>query len=565
MNHDGCADLLIGTRGPVTHIQSALSLHLGSTKGVASQPSWRVEGDRIGFRCGWTATGVGDVNGDGLDDVLMGVPDFSPGESLPEAGLAVLFLGSTAGLSAAPAWSHTGTVRYARFGSCVARLGDLDGDGCADFAIGSPGGPRNILSPESGSSKGENRSWPGCVEVWHGRTNLPASDPIWRMEGDAALSSFGWAVAGGKDLTGDGVPDLVVTAPRFSGAFVKEGRVALYAGLRKGFATKPLWTVDGGDSGVSLGAAVVVLDDANGDRQPDLAVGAPYYSQTHPNGGRVDVFLGGKGRFDRTNAFRFAVPLPLPEIPPAAALPLRSILAAKARAQWPLLATAALIILLLTAVLGRLVRRRQQAAKAAAANAALEKERRRLARDLHDQLGPELTTLALHRGEPPGANPAPNSPSRIGGQISEIVWLTKPENDTLPNFADYVSEHAARVLASAGVRANLDVPTGLPPRPIAGEFRRELFLAFKEALANAVAHAHATEIRVSFVLANDSLELTVADNGSGFDPSTIKPAAGHGNGLGNLRSRLQELGGTCEIHSAPGQGTRVSLRAPLTK
>jgi signal transduction histidine kinase len=94
---------------------------------------------------------------------------------------------------------------------------------------------------------------------------------------------------------------------------------------------------------------------------------------------------------------------------------------------------------------------------------------------------------------------------------------------------------------------------------VSGEVRHDLFLAVKEALNNAVRHGGATEIGFGVRLFDNRIEVSIRDNGSGFDPS--RPS--QGCGLSNLRSRLEILGGRCELNSSPGAGTTVSLLLPL--
>jgi signal transduction histidine kinase len=108
----------------------------------------------------------------------------------------------------------------------------------------------------------------------------------------------------------------------------------------------------------------------------------------------------------------------------------------------------------------------------------------------------------------------------------------------------------------------------LPPWALSAEVRHNLFLAFKEALHNIVKHARATEVRISLELSARSFALMIVDNGCGFDWSNVGarlPAAADasraaaGNGLLNMRKRLEEVGGHCEWVAAPAEGTRVKL------
>jgi len=151
----------------------------------------------------------------------------------------------------------------------------------------------------------------------------------------------------------------------------------------------------------------------------------------------------------------------------------------------------------------------------------------------------------------------------------------------------YLGGFAQNFLSTAGIRCRLDEPAHLPAWALTAETRHNVFLAFKEALHNVVKHARASEVRVSLELLPSGFALTIADNGSGFElngfedlrseHSTLKvPAAGGrpfmdggappigdrleaGNGLSNMRKRLEEIGGSFRLDSAAGEGTRVML------
>jgi signal transduction histidine kinase len=149
--------------------------------------------------------------------------------------------------------------------------------------------------------------------------------------------------------------------------------------------------------------------------------------------------------------------------------------------------------------------------------------------------------------------------------MDEIVWAVNPRHDTLEGLLNYLEKFAQDFLHTAGIRCRLDLPEKLPPWPLTAEVRHNLFLAFKEALNNAVRHAAASEVRVALTLETGALALAVEDNGCGFSPgaSAGEGAADRfasGEGLENMRRRLAKVGGVCEINSAPGKGTRVVFR-----
>jgi signal transduction histidine kinase/ligand-binding sensor domain-containing protein len=211
---------------------------------------------------------------------------------------------------------------------------------------------------------------------------------------------------------------------------------------------------------------------------------------------------------------------------------------------------------------------------------AMERERARIAQDIHDDLGASLTHIAMLSGSARGdldvPEPVAKNLNRIFDRareltrtMDEIVWAVNPRHDTLDSLANYLNRFAHDYLSAAGIRCRLDLPLQLPALPVAAEARHNLFLAFKEAVHNAVQHGAATEVRVELELAMEQLTLRVADNGRGFDTATL--ADGHtlagriacGNGLANMRRRLAEINGTCEIYSEPSRGTTVTFSLPL--
>jgi signal transduction histidine kinase len=148
--------------------------------------------------------------------------------------------------------------------------------------------------------------------------------------------------------------------------------------------------------------------------------------------------------------------------------------------------------------------------------------------------------------------------------LDEIVWATDPKHDTLDSLADYMGKYAHEFLLTANVRCRLDLPFEVPAWPLTAEARHNLFLAFKEALNNAVRHSSCNEVRITLALHVDSFELIVHDNGHGMDPasadsSTSVGRIASGNGLRNMRKRLSRIGGHCEISSQTGEGTTVSF------
>ncbi len=205
---------------------------------------------------------------------------------------------------------------------------------------------------------------------------------------------------------------------------------------------------------------------------------------------------------------------------------------------------------------------------------ALDQERARIARDLHDDLGAGLTEIAMlsdvarrNSGQPDVINVHLERIFRSGCEMTqaldEIVWAINPSNDTLEKLISFTCEFAQGILAPAGIQCRLDVPTTVPKLDIDSKTRHQLCMAMKESLHNIVKHSNAREVQIRIVLNGQMLEMLVADDGAGFDLTALINPTGKYDGLLNLRQRMADIHGTCEIQSAPGQGTRVLLKVKI--
>jgi signal transduction histidine kinase len=205
--------------------------------------------------------------------------------------------------------------------------------------------------------------------------------------------------------------------------------------------------------------------------------------------------------------------------------------------------------------------------------AALQKERARIAKDIHDDLGADLTQIAYlgelaqqDSGEPGKVAERIGTISSTARQavksLDEIVWAVNPRNDTLPHLIDYAGQFAVDYLRSTGIRCRLDFPEQIPAWELSTNLRHNLFLVIKEALHNIVKHAGATEIWLRMDLREDMLKVVVEDNGRGFIQAPDDALA---DGLRNMRQRIEEIGGECRVESQPQSGTRVILNLPWQK
>jgi ligand-binding sensor domain-containing protein len=194
---------------------------------------------------------------------------------------------------------------------------------------------------------------------------------------------------------------------------------------------------------------------------------------------------------------------------------------------------------------------------------ALEKERGRIAKDIHDDLGSSLTRIMMlgERAEEglarkeevaPHIGKIIDSARHTVQALDEIVWAVNPENDTLEGLVEYLSHYANEFFENSNVRCRLEIPVQLPARALPAEVRHDLFLVVKEAFHNVLKHAQASEVRVELSLGPASVQIELQDNGRGFDPEHLAPGR-KGNGLGNMEKRVKGLGGTRGTGNGPWQ------------
>jgi signal transduction histidine kinase/ligand-binding sensor domain-containing protein len=195
--------------------------------------------------------------------------------------------------------------------------------------------------------------------------------------------------------------------------------------------------------------------------------------------------------------------------------------------------------------------------------------RTRIATDLHDDIGSNLTKIAIlsevarrQLGATGEANERLSAIARISREsvasMSDVVWAINPKRDTLRDTMRRMRQHAEDVFAGRGVPLDFHAPEGDDRLHMPLDVRREFFLIFKEALNNAVRHSKCRTLRVDVQVNESGLHLRVADDGIGFDTSS--EAAG--NGMASMRRRAERIDATLDVISAPGHGTAVLLSVP---
>lgn len=243
------------------------------------------------------------------------------------------------------------------------------------------------------------------------------------------------------------------------------------------------------------------------------------------------------------------------------------------RAWWFLTLSGAAIVAGIWAVARFISTRRLEARlRAAEQRHAMERERARIARDMHDEIGSKLTRISFlsEVARQPGSsnNPARGPVEAIAHTsrellqaLDEIVWAVNPRNDNLEQLAGYLEQHAREYLQATALECVIQVPAQLPPVPLSAELRHNVFLAFEEALNNTLKHAHASRVSVVMKLQPREFVIEVQDDGRGF--KAMEARGTEHDGLRNMRNRLESVGGDCQVDSKPGGGATVTLRFPL--
>ncbi len=199
--------------------------------------------------------------------------------------------------------------------------------------------------------------------------------------------------------------------------------------------------------------------------------------------------------------------------------------------------------------------------------------RSRISQDIHDDISSELTRISwvseLAKKKVAGAeyNAMPGLLEKITAssretvmKLGEIIWAVNPKNDSLASLLAYMRTHITRFLAETAMEYRIDFPQDVPQISINPELKRNLYLVLKEALNNAAKYAAAAHITVSFTLQESHYSMCIADDGKGMEAGVVQ---GGGNGLNNMRSRMEAVRGTCRFESAPGAGTRVCCEGVL--
>ena len=198
---------------------------------------------------------------------------------------------------------------------------------------------------------------------------------------------------------------------------------------------------------------------------------------------------------------------------------------------------------------------------------ALEQERLRIAHDIHDDLGARVTQISLlsamsqeNTSFPEKARADFDKVSKMSRELVsalyETVWAVNPENDNLEALGNYVCQMVKPLCEQTTLRCRFHVQDLPHEVQVSSQTRHNISLAVKEAVHNIIKHAKASEVTIRMAFADGFLDVSVQDDGAGFQPAENIP----GNGLSNMKQRLHNIGGACFVESKPGHGTTVRMR-----
>ncbi|MCB0793320.1 MAG: FG-GAP repeat protein, partial [Flavobacteriales bacterium] len=269
VNGDGYADVIIGA--PNIGTGGRIFVHHGGPAGLNPVAS-RILNGPAGSQFGTSVHTTGDINSDGYADIIIGAPG---------GGLAMIYLGSAAGIGTGIHATLNDGSAADLFGASVGTAGDVNGDGFSDVIVGSP-------EQENGQVN------EGMVFIYHGSELGIVTPFATSLEINSANARFGTSVAGAGDTDGDGFYDVVVGAPLYSNGQIDEGAAFVFYGSPAGIVAAGSTTLERNWADARLGSSVAEAGDINGDGYADVVVGAPLYENTgtQVDEGQVLVYRG---------------------------------------------------------------------------------------------------------------------------------------------------------------------------------------------------------------------------------------------------------------------------------
>jgi len=200
---------------------------------------------------------------------------------------------------------------------------------------------------------------------------------------------------------------------------------------------------------------------------------------------------------------------------------------------------------------------------------AIEQERTRISMEIHDDLGPGLTSIRYLAASLTGdsvqatrekLSKIVSSSNELIENMNDIVWTMKADNNPVSETLSYIRKHAAEQLEYAGINYEFRFPENISFE-LMNKQKRNLLLISKETVHNIIKHAHATMVHFIATTENNLFCLTITDNGKGFTENMNKKT---GNGIRNMKARAKEMGGNLEVINKNGTIIKLSFEMPIT-
>ncbi|NML22937.1 T9SS type A sorting domain-containing protein [Pseudoflavitalea sp. G-6-1-2] len=282
VNGDGYSDIMVGssayTKGQ-TGEGIALIYH-GSASSIANNYSTIATGSDNDAEYGVSVASAGDINGDGYNDVVVGAPGYDFGAGQTDEGAVFVYLGSAAGMVNSSAYVLEANKANTGLGISVASGGDINGDGFSDIIAGASRYDNSGLTDR------------GAIYVWYGATGGLSSTTAVIIQGVQAGAQLGHSVSSAGDVNGDGYSDVIAGAPAASYGEAAEGSVFIYHGSATGLTATPTTHLQPNQAAAEFGYAVSGAGDLNGDGYSDIVIGAPSYDGPTYTNGAAFVYYG---------------------------------------------------------------------------------------------------------------------------------------------------------------------------------------------------------------------------------------------------------------------------------
>lgn len=559
VNGDKLPDLALGLPYVGDDEGEVLMFHGGPSLSW-SKPDETLRPDQPRTSFGFFGRGQSDFNGDGFDDLLVGAPHYH--QWAEHNGRAQLFLGSKNGLLTNAAW--TATFPHLRARSQIDNNHhQYFGNYLAVDDFNQDGFSDAVITAPFA---GQNDLGEGIIFCYYGtRRGLP-SNFDWTIQANKEGSSLGLMAERIGDVNGDSYPDLLLSAPDFGNHQVREGLVAVFFGSPHGFSKEPNWTLESQNNHSALGMYGAGVGDLNGDGINDFVVsqnGSSVLEGFNPVSiGAFRILYGSRQGPRGSTGVMFGKPMT------------RWISEEWGRLGRKEKALAGVLVFCAGAVLVRTTRRvwRNQTVVVVEKDKRRlrEEERERMSRDLHDELGSRITRLHLiaESVQRVGADPdsirvlsdtVTKEAKSLRAAVEDLAFRLSPEALTADGLVRAINRHAQTFFSGTSIRCFNDLPLEVPGTPFDGRLQCELFPCVKEALANVLRHSKATEVWLKVRLESEVLRVSVTDNGVGFVPSPKQ----RGRGLQNFSARMSRVGGNAEVLSSPGEGTSVTFTLPI--